>query len=215
MRIICLDLDEAVLDTMNGLFRPVIIRAAEASGKSVVMATESIGRVSGITFTFPAWFADLGLPEVEWAALEVALRVDLAARAPSCLFPGMRQLLEKNKCMGDRQVLVTAGNLEYQQWKFSLLDLDDIFAEEDRHFVPMNGSKAAAIEPYLAHGQVTFIDDSPKWHHEVAARGWPVRCIRTRWPNTTYAAPHIDDGRLWQTATTAEELQQLLERGAA
>jgi phosphoglycolate phosphatase-like HAD superfamily hydrolase len=211
-RIDCWDLDGTILHTSR-LFAPVIKRVAELTGLSEKTVADSLGEVSKITFTFAAWFDDLVIEEPLWADLEAEFRADIAARAQSCIYPGLRAILLARKQVA-RQVLITAGEPDYQRWKFELLGLDDIFAEEDRHYIPLDGSKTKIIEKYLALGPVIFIDDRINWLNEVLGAHMPVTCIRPRWPETKSAAPEEGDGVLWQTATTIEELQQLLERGA-
>ena len=209
----CWDLDGTILHT-GRLFAPVIKRVAEVSGKPLKTVADSLGQVSRVTFTFQAWFADLGIASAEWAALETELRADLAARAPACVYPGVPELLRARKQAGVRMVLITAGDPDYQTWKFGLLGLEDVFDLEDRHFVSLSSSKADVIDGYLALGPVNFIDDRINWLEEVRGKHTPVHCIRPRWPETSSATPHADDDRLWQTATTLEQLQQLLEREA-
>jgi len=210
----CWDLDGTLVHT-GRLFASAIGKVGAASGKSVTEVAQSLGKVSKVTFTFTDWFADLGIEEGGWVDLEADLRASIAARAKSCLYPGVVELLEIRKRAGVRQVLVTAGDPTYQQWKFELLGLNDVFAGEDRHFVPLDGSKATVIELYVSSGSVNFIDDRTNWLLEVADRHLPVRCLRPCWPETSGNTPHDDDGRLWQTATSIEQLQQFLERGAA
>lgn len=207
----CWDLDGTILHT-GRLFAPVIRRVAELTGLSEKTVADSLGKVSKITFTFQAWFDDLVIEESLWADLEAEFRDDIAARAPDCIYPGIRDILLARQQVA-RQVLITAGDPEYQRWKFELLGLDDIFATEDRHYIPLQGSKVEIIEEYLALGPVKFIDDRTNWLHEVLGAHVPVTCIRPRWPETKSAAPEAGDGVLWQTATTADELHHLLERG--
>lgn len=208
----CWDLDGTILHT-GRLFAPVIKRVAEITGLSEKLVAEALGQVSKITFTFEAWFLTLGIAESRWIELESEFRADIAARAQSCIYPGLRETLLARKQVA-RQVLITAGEPDYQRWKFELLGLNDIFAKEDRHYIPLDGSKTKIIEKYLSLGPVIFIDDRINWLNEVLGAYMPVTCIRPRWPETMSAAPEAGDGVLWQTATTVEELQQLLERGA-
>lgn len=208
----CWDLDGTILHT-GRLFAPVIKRVANVSGHPVQVVADSLGRVSKITFTFTAWFADLGLEQSLRTDLEAKLRADVAARAKDCIYPGVVELLEKRKQEGVRQVLITAGDPKYQQWKFELLGLEDVFVAEDRHYIPLDGSKVAIIEKYLAFGLVNFIDDRSNWLRDVRSAHLPVVCIRPCWPETKSAAPEPEDGQLWYTASTIEALHQLLTRG--
>ncbi len=211
MRIDCWDLDETILDR-NRFFAPAIKRVAEVSGRSEAEVAAALSRVGKTTFTFAAWFRELGIAEEVRPVLEAELRADLMVRAPSCVYPGMRELLAERKRQGVRQVLISAGDPDYQAWKFDLLGLNDIFSPADRHFVPRNGSKAAVVAVYASYGTITVIDDHVDWLTEILDQ-CAVHCIRPRWPGANHAEPHVLDNQSWQVATTIEELHHLLNRG--
>lgn len=212
-RVECWDMDETILNTIGWLYQPVSMRIAEACGQPVAVVAAARERIPIRTINFfRDWFAELGLQPASWAALEADLRTDIAIRAQYCLYPGIRELLERRRRAGVRMVLITAGDAGYQAWKFSHLGLDHIFAAQDRYFVPLDGSKASVITRFLKRGHVTFIDDTQHWHHELIdfALGEHVNCIRPRWPGSTNEARHLDDDELWHTATSADEIERLL-----
>lgn len=208
MRSICWDMDGTILNT-DRLFAPVDARVAEEAGVMQAQAYRARREVSRRGFTFRAWFEALGMSEVRINPLIWELEADLGNRAPRCLYPGIRFIIESTP---DRHVLVTAGDSQFQCWKFELLGLGVHFREGDRHFVPRTGSKAQAIAPYLPLGDVLFVENLPQWHEEVLSRGLRVKLIRPRWPGVESSSIHSGDGTLWQTVDTPTELAEVLRR---
>jgi hypothetical protein len=208
MRIICWDLDGTILNT-DRLFAPVDARVAEIMGVSAPYAHHVRRAVARTGFTFRAWFEALQMSPKHFVPLTEELEADLSVRAPGCIYPGVRELIETHT---ERHVLVTAGDGHFQRWKFSLLGLHRSFGVHDRHFVPRTGSKAQAIEPYLSLGEVLFVENLPQWHEEVRSYGLRVRLIRPRWPGAESSSIHTGDGTLWEAVDTSAELQEALRR---
>lgn len=201
----CWDLDETILDTPR-LFREPIGVVARRANCSTQDATTALKQVSEQTFTYSAWFKAMSIPPNEWHELEMQLRADVGSSAWSCVYPGMRELLE---ALGEA-VLVTAGDPSHQQSKFDRIGLGHIFVPERRHFVPLKASKADAIRPYVSQGKVEFIEDRPSRLREVLDALPEVRGIRVRWPGSSNFLEHPDDGVRWQVADTIDDLERLL-----
>ncbi len=208
------DLDHTLLNTERKLFGPVLDGLAKKVGRERRFVDQMFDQANQTTFTFAFFFELIGVSAGEREKLEEEIRSHVALKAESCLYPGIVDLLEERKRVA-QQVLVTGGNVTYQEWKFSTLKvLHGIFAPEDRHFVPLNGSKGARVAQYHSRARGRFIDDSARWHKEVAGVVSGLEHIRPIWPDTLGAEDHPDDGRLWQTARSAEELRVLLDADA-
>jgi phosphoglycolate phosphatase-like HAD superfamily hydrolase len=205
------DLDHTLMNTEREWFAPIIDKVALRAGRDRAFVEEAFKRVNTSTFTFSNFFQEIGLSRERWRVLEDTFRDELATRAQACLYQGIPILLWELRPQA-RQVLVTAGDPAWQRWKFEQLHcLKDIFAPEDRHFVPMDGSKADAVERYREAGDLTFVDDSVRWQREVHMRMPGVRHIRPIWPHTDGASSHPDDDIEWTAVRTIDELRAALD----
>jgi hypothetical protein len=210
------DLDHTLLNTERQLWGPVLDFLSRLVGWPRAEIDRVFDQLNQTTFTFERMFEAIGVSRSRWGETEQTIRADVAARAEGCLYPGVVELLRDRKHVA-RQVLVTGGDPEYQRWKFSALpSLHGIFAEDDRHFVPMSGSKGDVVARYVgAAVRLRFIDDSARWHLDVIQKtNGKVQHIRPIWPDTLGAKDHTDDGRLWQTARSADDLRRLLNTDA-
>lgn len=205
------DLDHTLFNTEHLWFGPVIDAVARLVKRDRSYVDAKFVEVCAITFTFENFFRAAELPATEWKRREAEFREGLALRAQACLYPGILPLLY-DRVLEARPVLVTAGDPEWQRWKFDQLHcLHPIFAPEDRHFVPMAGSKADVIGRYRGASRLTFVDDSTRWHREVACiPNMTIHQIRPIWPDTLGAGSHKDDGVAWTAVRTIEELTAAL-----
>ncbi|PJE76977.1 hypothetical protein COV05_02180 [Candidatus Uhrbacteria bacterium CG10_big_fil_rev_8_21_14_0_10_48_16] len=210
--IILWDFDHTILNTEQGLYGPLLDQLAKEIARERQFVDEMFVRANDQTFTFSIFFELLGIDRSLWGALEAELQADLRRRMPDCLYPGVLEVIKQQHERGSRQVLVTAGDPDYQRWKFgSLESLQPFFASEDRHFVPLSGSKADVVVEHLdLRHRLTFIDDSARWHYELLSRTSRVRHLRAMWPDTLGVLSHRDDGYLWGVFQSAEELKRLL-----
>ncbi|MEI6511307.1 MAG: HAD family hydrolase [Candidatus Uhrbacteria bacterium] len=206
------DLDHTLLNTESLWFRPVLDWLETYTGLPRAVIDDRFAECNRRTFTFESLFAALGIPIGQWAEVEHRLRAGLSSRANASLYPFVVQMLTERARVA-RLVLVTAGDEAWQRWKFDqLTELHPFFRPEDRHFVPLSGSKVARVELYRAAPRISFVDDSPRWLEEVAARVPHVRLIRPVWAGTTAPTDHPGDGRHWDVACSAMETYAILSR---
>jgi hypothetical protein len=207
------DLDHTLLNTVRGLFLPVIQGLARDLALPFEVVEAHFVASCNHTFTFHGWLELTGAPIERRQGLEAVMREDVARRAGDCLFLGIVEVLQRRHKVA-RQVLITAGDQAFQSWKLELLTpILPFFAIEDRHFVPINprGSKAAVIALYECTGRKAFVDDSADWHVEAQAQGLELMHIRPQWRDSYINNPHSGDGELWHVTTNAEELMWHLE----
>lgn len=205
-RILACDLDGTLLNTSR-LFYDIDRYVAEKLSRSVLEVVTARKRLSKIGFTFTGWFKALGCSDEHGIDLETLVRLEYGGRVRSHLYPGIQDLLERRP---RRFVLVTAGDPQYQRWKFEQLGLEHLFREEDCHFIPMNGSKAEILARYTHRGPLAFLENLPHWHQEVYEEGLLVRQIRVVWPGDS---AHAGDHLRWQVARTVVDIERLLDAG--
>lgn len=206
------DLDHTLLDTERGWFQPVLGRLALVTDLSRAEINKRFAECNRATFTFPRLFEALGIGEKGWAAFEADLRLGLSARANPCLYPDVVEMLASRHRVA-RLVLVTAGDEEWQRWKFDqLTDLHPFFHPGDRHFVPLSGSKADRLALYRGASRVAFVDDSPRWLVETGEAVRGVRLVRALMGDQSSALDHPGDGRHWDVACSAMEIHAILSR---
>ena len=204
------DLDHTLLNTESLWFNPALDRLAECVPLSRAVVDARFAECNQTTFTFAGLLERLGIEPSRRNDLERELRDDLSARIEACLYPGVIEMLKARNHVA-RLALVTAGDADWQQWKFARLRaLHPFFRENDRHFVPLRGSKADCFARYATASRISFIDDSPRWHHEVAAAVRNVRHVRAMWPDTLGVSDHPGDGRDWDVACSAKEMLTIL-----
>ena len=206
------DLDLTLLDTERRWFGPVLVELGRFAGLPKVEVEQRFAECNRTTFTFPSFFRALGIDERLWPTLERRLRADLASRANACLYEDVVPVLASRARVA-RLVLVTAGNEAWQRWKFDqLTDLHPFFAPEDRHFVPLNGSKADCIALYGDASRMSFQDDSPTWLAEARDQVPGIRLVRVMMRGRSPATDHPGDGRVWDVACSMAEIHAILRR---
>jgi hypothetical protein len=203
----CFDLDDTMLDKL-ALMREPLNRVVKVSRRTPAECALALKRAGEVTFTFPTWFADLGIDPSLWRSLERGLRAIMKQRASACVYAGMREILLRLKAKD--KVLITAGEVRFQQWKFNQTQLSPFFLPKNRHFIRLEDSKANAIRPYVLRGRVKFVEDKPSRLAEVLDVFPEVECIRPRWPGSSSFVEHPDDGGRWAVADTMDELERHL-----
>lgn len=208
-KVIIWDFDHTILNTERQLFGPVLRGVAADLHRDVTEVECAFNEANTRTFAWKEWLMALGMDEAGAADAEAKWSADIAARAESCLYPGIIETLQRYRGVA-RQVLVTAGDPPYQAAKFSWLpSLQQFFAPEDRHFVPLHGSKADAVAKY--EGRIVMIDDSPTWHLEVINRGISAVHIRPQWFDTSGVRPHDGDDVQWRVVCTMDDLRNTID----
>lgn len=205
-----LDLDHTLLAT-RALMQPVLDRVARVTGLPPATVASRFAAENGRGFSIEGFVRATEVPEAIASELCADLEADVAGRAERFLYPGVAAMLRRRRMLGARQAMVTAGDEPFQRWKFAtLVSLQEIFEPEDRHYVPVTGSKAARIALYRHAGAITFVDDKPEWHEEARQRVPAVRLVRTVWPGSSTVTEHPGDGRFWDVACNAAEIERLL-----
>lgn len=212
MRVVCWDLDQTMLDTEGRLFPPIIDTVSEFSGRSRHQTRRLFNEVNAKTFSWDAWFRSVNLEQPTASWLRGELEKDIAQRIEDCLFPGIRETLEECHRSGIRNALVTAGDRDWQRWKFERIAcLQLIFEERDRHYIPLDGSKGECIASYGGESEIYLVEDAVVRLREAKAHNPSLRGIRVMWEGSG-AKDDPDDGRLWDVARNANELMALLRR---
>lgn len=209
----CWDLDHTILNTRRRLFDPIVKEVARSIGRPLPDVMHALEVVDATAFTWRNWFMELGLDADTSATLQRHGEDAVIGNIRRCVYPGVIDLIGQRLERGIRQVLVTAGDPAWQRWKFDQLRaMHALIGVDDRHFVPLNGSKGACIASYRGAARVNFIDDSPRWHREVKALGMTGVChIRPQWPDTNGTASAPEDGVYWIVTRTIWELTAELE----
>lgn len=208
------DLDHTGLNTERKLFRRIKADFADFTGESLTRVQRTFDEVNAQTFSWDNWFLAFGIDAETRMFLRGRYEAMVTTRIESCVYPGVIDLMRRRKASGIRQVLVTAGDPAWQKWKFEqIVGMHEVFAESDRHFVTLDGSKAQRIASYSrSMRRANFVDDSARWLREAGAWGIPgLRRIRPQWPDTHGTKPEPEDGVDWTVTTTIEELTAALE----
>ena len=206
------DLDHTLLDTERRWFRPALEWLAAYTKLQNSVVDERFAECNRTTFTFEKLFVALDIAQRYSDRIEVQLRGTLSIRANGCLYPRVVEMLEDRSSVA-RLVLVTAGDEAWQRWKFEQLTrLHPYFRVGDRHFVPLDGSKADRVALYRGASRVSFVDDSPRWLDEVRGRFPMVRLVRPVWASDGVVEDHSGDGKHWDVACSAPEINAILSR---
>lgn len=206
------DLDHTLLNTERLWFGPTLNWLATYSRLPRSAVDERFAECNRTTFTFEKLFEALDINPRFWDWIEYEQRKDLSVRANPSLYPRVVEMLSARQRVA-RLVLVTAGDETWQRWKFDqLTELHPFFHPDDRHFVPLNGSKADRLALYRGASRVTFLDDSPRWLDEVRGRFPMVRLVRPVWASDGVVEDHSGDGKHWDVACSAPEINAILSR---
>lgn len=156
------------------------------------------------SYTLEGLFEMIGLPPEEWEVQRASILQELAHQQSKYVISEAIDILAE-RAKTATQVLVSSGNPDWQQAKFNVLTkLHTFFAPDNVHFVTFAAPKDAIIGKYL--GNKTFVDDSATNLKNVSILLPDVHLIRPMWPSEHRAADP-NDGKLWTTATNANELR--------